>query len=138
MLLMESELPITNTVSFKQDQDTKETDWNTPIVGKEEPRKYLPYNIFGYRVPCHTDSGSGQIIYANAGAWKIEPRHVIAALQTKAYHETFSDSNGELVEMPCGAYSYDDTNNKVLENNPVSQSLSYPYIFDWIKEHLQK
>ena len=138
MLLMESELPITNTVSFKQDQDTKETDWNTPIVGKEEPRKYLPYNIFGYRVPCRTDSGSGQIISANAGTWKIEPRHVIAALQTKAYHETFSDSNGELVEMPCGAYSINVPYYKILETVHFSESLSWPDIFDWIKDTLKK
>ena len=130
MLLMKSQLPITNTVSFIRDRNTNKIDWTSPVNGLEYP----PENILGYRVGCSGDSGSGQVFstYVN------EPRFVIAAVLKGGFSDKVRDTEGNVVNMPCGAYTIDDPNYNILETVHHSQKISWPEIFDWIKDNLNK
>ena len=111
--------------------NTKATDWTTAIVEQiEKP----PDHIFGYRVPCKGDSGSGQIFSTIVN----EFRFVIAAVLAGYDHDDVVDSNGKLVDLPCGTYSFDVVSNKFLDSVHFSQSVRWPPIFDWIKENMEK
>ena len=131
MLLMKSELPITNTVSFKRNSKTKKIDWKALIIDKPEKQAG---NILGYRVPCNGDSGSGQIFSTNYN----ELRFVIAAVYNANSPDDVRDRDGKPVGMPCGAYSINVPYYKILETVHFSESLSWPDIFDWIKDTLKK
>ena len=131
MLCMRAKLPKSKTVTFKAKPNVNpglfQINWNNPVFAKLEPIDDL---MAAYRTPCEGDSGSGQMFLAydkfggeNSKTFKF----ILAAI----YHGGSSKSKKS--HVPCGSYTYNAVADDYIESKAVSQSISSPKIYNWIR-----
>ena len=134
---MKSKVPKTKTVSFKRTKDPdsnsfKDPDWTNPMFNKID----ITGHLSSFITPCFGDSGSGQIFSVNSTKINIKGniKFVLAAVYVVAYGDRhYTDSHGNEHRIPCGSFIYDKDEKNYLESGYVSQSITYPEIFKWIK-----
>ena len=129
MLCMRAKLPKSKTVTFKaiSNANPHEINWKSPVFAKIEPIDDL---MAAYRTPCKGDSGSGQMFLAHDkfGAQNSKTfKFILAAI----YHGGSSKSKGS--HVPCGSYTYNAVADDHIESKAVSQSISSPKIYNWIR-----
>ena len=132
MLCMRAKLPKSKTATFNAKSDVNpgvfQIDWNNPVFAKLEPLDDL---MAAYRTPCKGDSGSGQMFLAHDkfGAQNAKTfKFILAAI----YKGSSIKSKKNLV--PCGSYSYNPVADDYIESKAVSQSISSPKIYNWIRK----
>ena len=129
MLCMRAKLPKSKTVTFKaiSSVNPHEINWKNPVFAKLEPIDDL---MAAYRTPCEGDSGSGQMFLAHDkfGAQNSKTfKFILAAI----YHGSSAKSKGS--HVPCGTYTYNTVADDYIESKAVSQSISSPKIYNWIR-----
>ena len=134
MICMNSKLPKTKIVTYKQKSGSP--DWANPQFGHHN----APSEIESYRVPCPGDSGSGQIFstqYTDLQTRVEHKKFVLSAVLTKGVYDNFYVKKFPFKEksyrLPCGAYTYSKKQGKYIKGTSMSQSTTFPEIFNWIK-----
>ena len=136
MLCEKNILPKTEIVTYTNDwHPLGEPDWNNPIFGKENP----PSEITSYMDQCSGDSGSGNFISNDEEEDRFNImnfKFILAAITTEAVYD-YIDVNGVFKELPCGSNTIDEYDDKTVVTGGVSISITWPKIFNWIKEKAQ-
>ena len=130
MFCMRAKLPKSKTVTFeaKSSVSPHEINWEKPVFAKLEPIDDL---MAAYRTPCKGDSGSGQMFLAHDkfGAQNSKTfKFILAAI----YHG--GSSRSKKSPVPCGTYTYNTVADDFIESKAVSQSISSPKIYNWIRK----
>ena len=131
---MKSKLPPTEIITINPD--------TLPSYQPEKEEVTRP--ISSYIMSCFGDSGAGQFISNGVnlkeGTIQNDPRYVLAAignLGIQKDHDEFADKNGKMHKFPCGTYTYDHQSGDYLQKwFPVSESITSPKNFKWIKKKL--
>ena len=136
MLCEKNILPKTEIVTYTNDwHPLGEPDWNNPIFGKENP----PSEITSYMDQCGGDSGSGNFITNDEEEDRnniMNFKFVLAATTTETVYD-YIDMNGDFKKLPCGSNTIDEYDDKTVVTGGVSISITWPKIFNWIKEKAQ-
>ena len=128
---MKSKLPVTETITI--DPDT------LPRYQNDKEEVIRPRSV--YISSCLGDSGAGQFISNGVnlkeGTIQNDPRYVLAAIDSYSHADQFADENGEMHRLPCGTYTYYHPSRDYLrEYDLVSESITWPKSFKWIKQKL--
>ena len=128
MMCLQTLLPKTKTVTFRaiSSVEPNEINWNNPKFEEIEQMKDL---MAVYRAPCKGDSGSGQIflVYDRFGAQTSKTFWFVLAA---VYHGRNKESGGQI----CGEYTYNKNKDDYIKSLAISQSISNPKIYNWIKQ----
>ena len=137
MICMNSKLPTTKIVTYKQKSGSP--DWANPQFAHHDG----PSEIESYRVPCKGDSGSGQMFSTQYTDLQTRVKHkkfVLSAVLTRAGSDHFYAKKfffGEKsYRLPCGAYTYSKKHGNYIQQMSISQSTTFPEIFNWIKRQI--
>jgi len=142
MLCVHSILPKTQVIRFERKKDESgtlgEIDWEKPIFTREDPPEDM---LSAYTGPCKGDSG--------APSWfcvkniNNEARFVVAAVHTTGAGRIYDDNKKEFLgeNVLCGHNifiyphfrKYYSTEKEFVRYLGISQSITHPKIFDWLK-----
>ena len=136
---MNSVLPKTKTVTYKQKSGVK-PDWTNP----EFANKGGPTQIESYRVPCEGDSGSGQVFstqYLDRQTSVEHTKFVLAAVLSGGitdgfFHKPFL-AKEKRHSLPCGSYTYSRKLGKYIQDTSYSHSTTFSGTFNWIKTQIK-
>ena len=137
MLCMRAKLPKSKTVTFKAKPNVNpglfQINWNNPVFAKLEPIDDL---MAAYRTPCEGDSGSGQMFlaYDKFGGQNSKTFKLILAAIYKGRTSSKFKVKGKKFTLRCGAYTYDADADDYIESLAISQSISSPKIYNWIRK----
>ena len=147
MLCMHSVLPETQVIRFEPKKDESGTlgdiDWETPIFERENPPEDM---LSAYTGPCEGDSGAPQwVCLKNINN---EAKFVLAAVHTASAGSIYDDNKKEFQSVPCGSNIFRNFAGSpykrefIIEEEFVrylalSQGVTHPKIFDWIKEKIR-
>ena len=141
MWCMRSELPVTKTLTITLEPDLKKNKRgkrnrhqlkNEHKFFNEQP----PENARAYRQLCAGDSGSGYFMSSQTNLETNDIndlKYTLTSITTTNVKEEFTDKNGNIHEVPCGAHTYHRKTGKYLEFAQYSQSLANPVISNWVK-----
>ena len=147
MLCQHSLLPETQVMRFERKIDESGTlgdiVWETPIFERENPPQDM---LSAYTGPCEGDSGAPEwFCLKNINS---EAKFVLAAVQTASLGRIYDDNKKKFQNVPCGSNIFRNfagspykreflTEKEFVRYLALKQGITYPKIFDWIKNTMK-
>ena len=143
MLCMNIKRPATLIVTFRRKPQTSrlgrtsnKVDWTNGVFGREDNNENL---WSSYRDICGGDSGSPQMFYDYDTLNPMEePKFVLAAIATKTEGKYDIQGVDDYAVISCGIrtkYQGKPEEEAILQSISISQKITHPSIFTWIKNH---
>ena len=149
MLCMNIKRPATLVVTFRRKSQSRrlgrtsnKVDWTNGVFGRENNNENL---WTSYTAPCNGDSGSPQMFYDyNKINPEKEPKFVLAAIYVGSITKYNIQSAYTYTTPPCGIrtnqmnkYQRKPEEEVILQAISISQKITHPKIFNWIKNKMQ-
>ena len=147
MLCEHSILPETQVIRFERIEVNGllgDIDWDTPIFERETPPEDM---LSAYTSPCSGDSGAPEWFCLNN--INNEAKFVLAAVFSTSLGWMYHDNKKEFQLVPCGSNLFRNftgspykreflTEKEFVRFLAISQGITYPKIFNWIKNTIKK
>ena len=148
MLCMNIKRPATRIVTFRRKSQSRglgrtsnKVDWTNGVFGREDNNENL---WSSYIDICGGDSGSPQMFYDyDKFNPREEPKFVLAAIATWQEGYFYNQDKQGYSKVPCGMrtinmekYQGKPEEEAILQSISISQKITYPKIFTWIKNKI--
>ena len=159
MMCEHSILPKTQVIRFEREKHEGgtlgEIDWENPIFEKEDPPEDM---LSAYTGPCKGDSGAPEwfclrserspLLSEDSDGFVDEAKMVLAAVQTASLGRIYDDNKKKFQNVPCGSNIFRNfagspykreflTEKEFVRYLALKQGITYPKIFDWIKNTMK-